>query len=288
VLRAVPNWLDQPEKLGPADAGLERGRVRSAAVVFTVGVATAVGAFFAGLTFRLSRRGQGTDRFNRAIELIGHAERNVRLGGIYALGQLAREDPRRHHRPVLEVLLAYVRDQSPWPPLTPEAPSSSAQRVGAAWRALRGYAPVATVSAPPTVPHASADVKAAMAIIARRNTDHDPKPLEIDLSNTNLRGIDVPGIHLQRALLADCQLQDAILHRAHLEGAVLANAALDWAELDDAELDANTSFEGASLAGTTFTGIKGVASANFTGATDDPGATDWGANNRPAGVTAAP
>lgn len=184
VLRLVPNWLDQPKDLSSTQEAVERGRLRTASIAFLIGVLAAIGAVHTALTFRLSRRGQGTERFNKAIELLGHNETSVRIGGIQALGQLARDDPRAHHQGVVEVLLAYIRDHSPWR----SQPPGIRQRLR---RLARGPA---SVSAVPPPPRCGSDIQAAMAILARRKTVFDPDPLVIDLSNTNLSGIEAPGI----------------------------------------------------------------------------------------------
>lgn len=258
LLRTIPNALVEAAHLTPNDAALERGRIRTGALVFLGGVVAVAGAIFTGLTFRLSQRGQGTERFNKAIELMGSLDKSVRLGGIEALGQLASDDPRRHHRAVLEVLLAYVREHSPWD---------------------------ATTAAGVVVPTAPADVKAAMAVLARRRASHDPERLFIDLSNTNLRGIGVEGIHLRGALLDGTQLQEADLRRAELQGVVFINANLAGAELDDATLDHETSFEKANLAGASLRTTIGVYRADFKDAVH--GETDWPDGIPPPGLLSA-
>ena len=248
VIRLIPNWLDQPGGLNPNQQGVERGRIRTAALVFLGGALAAVGAFFTALTFRLSRRGQNVDRFNKAIELLGHAKRSVRLGAIHALGQLAHDDPLTHHRVVLEVLVAYVRDRSPWPPVAPSVPS-------------------------PSQPAAS-DIKAVMAVLARRRTSHDPSPLEIDLSDTNLRGIQAPKIRLCGAILSRTQLQQADLSGANLYDAALVGTNLDEADLERTNL-AKASLQRAHLVGTRLKFAEGLDTAKLEGAVHDPLTTDW-------------
>jgi hypothetical protein len=69
-------------------------------------------------TFDLSREGQITDRFTKAIEQLGtlddqdRKKLEVRLGGIYALERIAR-DSERDHDVIMEVLTSYVREHSP-------------------------------------------------------------------------------------------------------------------------------------------------------------------------------
>jgi hypothetical protein len=64
-------------------------------------------------TLETTQQGQITERFTRAIEQLGDKERlMVRLGGIYALERIAR-DSASDHWVVMEVLMAFVREQAP-------------------------------------------------------------------------------------------------------------------------------------------------------------------------------
>ena len=59
---------------------------------------------------------QVTERFSKAIELLGRDGANdvhVRLGGIYALERIANDSDKDYWQ-VMEILTAYVREQSPW------------------------------------------------------------------------------------------------------------------------------------------------------------------------------
>jgi hypothetical protein len=64
-------------------------------------------------TFRLAQRGHLTDRYSKAIEQIGDGNLDVRLGGIYALEQLATDSQNaRDQGAIVEVLAAFVRVHS--------------------------------------------------------------------------------------------------------------------------------------------------------------------------------
>src|SRR5215212_6792603 len=70
-------------------------------------------------TQRLTEQGQITERFTRAIDQLGATHDNgdkkleIRLGGIYALERIDKESPERaYHGTVMEVLTAYVRENS--------------------------------------------------------------------------------------------------------------------------------------------------------------------------------
>jgi len=61
--------------------------------------------------FRLNQEGHLTDRFTHAVDQVGNDKLAIRVGGIYALGRIAR-DSERDHEPVMETLAAFLREQS--------------------------------------------------------------------------------------------------------------------------------------------------------------------------------
>jgi hypothetical protein len=67
---------------------------------------------------KLNRQGQLTERFTRAVGQLGSDHLDVRLGGIYGLERIAR-DSDSDRATIAEVLTAYVRSHSPWPPSRP-------------------------------------------------------------------------------------------------------------------------------------------------------------------------
>src|SRR5499426_4629840 len=60
---------------------------------------------------RVAEEGKLTERFSKAVELLGSDKLDIRLGGIYALERIAR-DSQKDHWTVMEVLTAFVREQS--------------------------------------------------------------------------------------------------------------------------------------------------------------------------------
>jgi hypothetical protein len=72
-----------------------------------------------------TRDQQVTERFTRAIDQLGATDSEgknkkleIRLGGIYALERIAWDSPERDYSTVMEVLTAYVRENTPqaqWP-----------------------------------------------------------------------------------------------------------------------------------------------------------------------------
>src|SRR5262249_13348845 len=75
------------------------------------GFALLVGLYFTYKNIKVAEEGKLTERFSKAVELLGSEKLDVRLGGIYALERIAR-DSLKDHWTVMEVLTAFVREQS--------------------------------------------------------------------------------------------------------------------------------------------------------------------------------
>ncbi len=259
ILKWAPEWLATGDFKGK-DRAEEVGRTRTAVLAALAGMIAIVGAVFTGLSYRLNRAGQVTERFTRAIDQLGSAELDVRLGGIYALERLAR-DSRDDHPQVVEVLTAYVREHAPWPPKTTlvrngEQVSETLAALTEAIRALERIAKSGEPEHAPTLPDHSdqsasaadsdepppipTDVQAVLSVLGRRIASQDRAPL--DLNRTNLRRLQLLGdrAHLEGANLAEAHLEGATLAEAHLEGAILAEAHLEEAILVGAHLEEAT------------------------------------------------
>jgi hypothetical protein len=117
ILKWAPEWLGKRGLRGKDEAE-EIGRVRTALLATLAGLIAIAGAVFTGLSYRLNRAGQITERFTRAIDQLGSDKLDVRLGGIYALERIAR-DSSEDHPQVIEVLTAYVREHAAWPLKSP-------------------------------------------------------------------------------------------------------------------------------------------------------------------------
>ena len=184
--------------------------VRTTLLQGVAGLLLLVGAIATFRQLRVSREGQITERFTKAIDQLGAKSLEVRLGAIYALERIAR-DSERDHWPIMEVLTAYVRQHSAWMPqedqFKPPAP----------------------------------DIRAILTVLGRRARRGEDQ--QLDLRETDLRGAELWNAHLERAHLSNAHLEFAHLSNAHLEGAVLWGAHLEGAELWGAHL------EGADLSG---------------------------------------
>jgi hypothetical protein len=258
------------------------------------GVAVLTGLIFAwqqlGQTsdnLRVSQEGQITDRFSRAVDQLGSDDLTVRLGGIYALERIARDSP-RDYGPVMEVLTAFVRQESPLPGDAPATPVMSAPRVPLEVEA------VLKVIGRRTPVQIAAELEEGgcleltginavgvdLADYDLRNTCWDRSDLRgatmsradlsgatfagSTLSQANLDGVDAQGAMFNQADLAQANLSRADLRNANLLAADLSTATLQGTNLSDANL-LGTNLRNALLLGADFSGAN-VLNADFTGA----------------------
>jgi Pentapeptide repeats (8 copies) len=172
----------------------------------------------------LQRQAQITEQFNSAIEHLGGNELTIRLGGIYALNRIGR-DSVADRGAIIDILTAYIRMKSPWPPPA-QAKFASDYPI---------------VQLPPLRVRA-VDVQAGLTVLGRWGpieAQHDIWPTA-DLTDTDLRLGNLAGAHLWRVRLRGANLKGANLRGADLRGADLVNAALDEADLSDALADETT------------------------------------------------
>jgi hypothetical protein len=86
------DWLAHHD-VGSAKGSLAAARDAARGRLLTLGAGLlAAGALlFTARTFTLSREGQVTDRYTKAIDQLGSGKLDVRIGGIYALERIARD-----------------------------------------------------------------------------------------------------------------------------------------------------------------------------------------------------
>jgi hypothetical protein len=207
-----------------------RGRLLQFAGLFTVLVVV-----FNARAFFLTRQGLVTDRYTKAVEQLGSKQLDVRIGGIYALQHVARDDP-PYHSTIMEVLGAFIREHSreQWP--VPESAD-----VPAPERARRP------------------DVQAALTVIGRIGRIGRRDPI-YDRQFINLGGADLTGADLFYADLTGADLVGAHLTGANLVGAALTRARLTGADLTNADLT-NSDLTNADLTNATLTGARWSARA---------------------------
>jgi hypothetical protein len=230
----IPQWLidwelgAQARTLTAADRAKAVNDVRATLLQGIGGAVLLLGAYF---TYRqlqtgreqlqIAQQGQVTERFTRAIDQLGHAELDMRLGGIYALERIANDSP-DDRATIAEVLTAFVRGHAPWPPRLADQPPAEA--------------PIEQV---PELQARAPDVQAAMTVLARRQPPPMPSG-SLDLHATDLRKANLQGAKLREARLQLANLQGADLYVAQLQGAHLLGAQLQarlqFANLQGADL----------------------------------------------------
>jgi uncharacterized protein YjbI with pentapeptide repeats len=211
------------------------------------GVAVLVGASFAYLQFsqqqtqfsaqqqQFSQQQQAShellisNQVAKGFEQLGSHEVIVQLGGIYALEGVMNTSE-QYHRPVLEALCAFVRDNTRSEVKDDQSPAT--------------------------------EIQAALTVIGRR---HSHGTALVDLPNVHL-----PNVELITADLSDADLSGATLSYANLIGANLSGADLSDANLSGANLiDANLSdadLSDANLSGAYLTGAD-LSDADLSRAT---------------------
>jgi hypothetical protein len=181
---------------------------------------------------KVTEDGKITDRFSKAIELLGNGgELNVRLGGIYALERISRDYPDDHWT-VIEVLTAFVRERTreglgKYSSLLYEVEESLGQdesAVNALERFIQQECPT--------------DVQAAMSVISRRKwVEKEERHQRLDLTHSFLNRAQLKGAKLANANFTSAYLDKSSLDKARLNGAKLNGAKLNGANLSSAELN---------------------------------------------------
>jgi hypothetical protein len=254
------DWLAHHD-VGPAKGSLHEtalDNARNRLLTLGAGLFAAGALVFTARNFALSREGQVTDRFTKAIDHLGSRRLDVRIGGIYALERVAR-DSARDHSTVMEVLSTFIREHSheQWP--TPEHEGDPA---------------------PPR--KTRPDVQAAVRVIGRRDPKHDTHVFDLtsvilvraNLDAVNLTSSRSPGITFAKkgekawlgganftgatvkwANLTGVDLQGADFTGANLKGTSLRDADLRHAKLENVDLR-DVDLAGANLAGANLAGVK--------------------------------
>jgi hypothetical protein len=208
--------------LSGKDRAEEIGRARTAFLAILAGALATVGAVFTGLSYRLNRAGQITERFTRAIDQLGSSELDIRLGGIYALERIARDSPDDHPQ-VMEVLTAYVREHAPWPPAqaqtTIPVEHSDAQRLDVRVAAIDALERIARGLAPA---HKALTPKAPVPTSPKNPHDEAGPPL------TPLPRVPSTSLH------RNDNRKDLMLSRVVRPGAFASGRAPDWSACSSA------------------------------------------------------
>lgn len=239
LMDGVPNV--QPSERLTAVTG-----TRAALLYGLIGIG-AIGTFLVNIltsrvtaqTFKLTQRGYLTDRYSKAIEQLGSETLDVRLGGIYALEQLATDsDQASDQATIVEVLSAFVRVHSD--PvyrlrqhqfaLNIQVQLSNSPGEQAKDEQAQAREHVAEYALPE-------DVQAAVTVLGRLPVRAEVEHVRADLSKAWLRGADLHGADLSGANLDHVNLSKANLDGACLVSARLTNTNMIGASLREANLE---------------------------------------------------
>jgi hypothetical protein len=182
-------------------------------------------------TVDLNERGQITDRYAKAVEMLGNPSYEICIGGIYALGHIMRDSP-DYERSIVGVLSAFVRLRAkqradlkvPW-----KEDEAERDEVKPSFR-----------------------IQAALYALTESTSPGTNPP---NLRDSDLRGARMRGSQLQRASFRRSYLHKAKLNGANLSGAALADADLSEADLRDADLS-NSNLRGADLRASNLAGAR--------------------------------
>ncbi len=171
----------------------------------------------------VSQQSLRNERYQKGTEMFGSAVLSTRLGGIYALTRLAREDPDEYYTQIMSLFCTFVRN----PP---------AQEAGGAERAVQ-----MEKEGDSELHELRPDVQAVMdAIGSRRERElqiEKREGYELDLSGAKLRHGEFKEMNLSRVRLFQADLSRAKLVQVDLTGAFLLGANMSRAHLAGAKLE---------------------------------------------------
>jgi uncharacterized protein YjbI with pentapeptide repeats len=201
-----------------------------------------------GRQFELMLATQITDRFTNAINQLGSDKKAIRIGGVFALEQIARDSgPDRPN--IAYALATFVRESQP-----------------AAAVRERSYVPMLKIRAP--------DVQAAVTVLCRSPLCDDRKDASnadlkragrlLDLSRTDLRRASLTGAHLEGVNLSEARLEGADLRHAKLRCAGLYGANLGRMDPNDSRWEYGADLSDADLTDANLQRVTGLKEAKVT------------------------
>ena len=154
------------------------------------------------------------DRYKTGTELLGNCVLSIRIGGIYALANLADERPKLYHIQVMKLFCFTVR----FPPPDTSEPDNKVETEDKTVKVRE-------------------DIQEIITIIGRRKKEGQRKKEKIERKanyRLDLRDAKLSGANLEKADLSETILFKAILSRAFLFKAILSGANLEEAILSEA------------------------------------------------------
>ena len=179
-----------------------------------------------------SQQGLLNERYQKGAEMLGSKVLSVRLGGIYALEQLAAEQPQYYHLKIVKLFCAFMRH--PVKDKSRQSKEDEEEKPGH------------------NIPRPHEDVQAVMEAIRARSKAgiqlERKHCLKLDLSSADLRSVQLMGADLSHSILTGADLS-----KARLDDVNFSNASLDKANLSGARLG-GANLSDAALWSTNLTG----------------------------------
>ncbi|MBD2571168.1 pentapeptide repeat-containing protein [Anabaena lutea] len=209
------------------------------------------------------------ERFIGGIAQLGHDKVETRIGAIYALERIAQDFPQEHWT-IMEVLTAFVRENAPIQVERKQQKPEDFMAIDLGQHRDRvRRQPSVDSYIPSDTFKLRTDIQAALTVIGRRNFQQDQENQKLDLSNTNIRRVNLAGAKLQRVDLRGSDLSGANLREVDFSEAQLDGAKLIGSNLYESNLF-KASLRGANLSRSNlnFANLYGVnlLSANLFGA----------------------
>jgi uncharacterized protein YjbI with pentapeptide repeats len=234
-------------------------------------------------TLNLSQESQMSERYTKAVEMLGNKNIDIRIAGIFALESIANSS-KTYHWPIMELLTAFVRKTSQAPR---DKDSSKPETAG-----------TESSSDLSTNDRLSEDIQLVMIVIGRRKwVETETKTQVLDFRHSILIGVDLANGDFRRANFAyvkfgkqrlvsidttaqssqylplnisESNLREADLSNANLNSTILDNVSLANAKLTGATLQAasmlGTDLRGANLEGANLVSALSVAPGNLANA----------------------
>lgn len=230
---------------------------------------------------RLSEQSQQdgwSEQYTQAIAQSGHPSVDVRVGGIFLLERIAKEDPANFAETIYEVLVASFREHTRADPATESLISDLTEAQANNERNNETL---------PQIPAIGSDAEAVLQVLARNRELFDthverlredlanvksatgPHFVGVNLSgawlrNADLRGATLTDVDFSKARLDSTNLSEATLTDTFFSNGTITDCAFDKAKIDGGGFGwtniVGTSFDGADIEETYFGDANIVAS----------------------------
>lgn len=224
-LRSWADRLDSSIKIEPKDFIKAENDARTTLAQIIGGILVLIGLFFTAEnlrnsqeTLRVSQEGQITERFTKAIDQLGSEKPDIAVGGVYALGRIAR-DSERDHWPIMEILTAYVRRVAPrtW----------NTEPLGNAANLFQVPGTELLVELPPN------NIQAVMEVLKGRELAYEKLKNEfLRLDATKLEAVNLHNAYLRKSSFIASSLKAADLSEADLSETRFSTSDLSAANCD--------------------------------------------------------